>query len=63
MTNKTLKQLVKIHNAVAEAINEVISEQKLASSEPEGLEDEDRIKCIRIMADGTIVYVNCKTKD
>jgi len=62
MGNKTLKQLVKIHNAVAEAINEVISEQNLSSSEPEGLGGDDRIKCIRIMADGTIVYVKCKTK-
>lgn len=60
MKDKTLKGLVKIHNAVAEAINDKMEERVAATSEPEDFGEENRIKCIRFVGD-YIEYYNCKT--
>jgi len=61
MKNKTLKQLIKIYNAVVEAINEVNAEQFSASSEPEDFDRPPILPCIRLLSNGTTEYYNCKT--
>lgn len=61
MKDKTLKHLIKIHNAVAEAINEAVGEQSLASSEPEDFDRPPILPCIRLLPNGGTEMYNCKT--
>lgn len=63
MKDKTLKQLVKIYNAVVQAINEVNEEASLAATgEPEDFDDDRKVlPCIRILSNGNTETYNCKT--
>lgn len=54
MKDKTLKQLVKIQNAIAEAINE-----EMGADLPEDF--ERGAPCLRIEPSGEVVQINCKT--